>query len=371
MTLGPWLRLLARHRFDIEPFRIGMAVGVTFCSLVSQAMAVLQSVLYGRKASRAEVRRDPVIILGLWRSGTTLLHELLALDGRHTFPDTLACFAPESFLLGGRSTRKKLLRPLLPPTRPMDNMPMDWDLPQEDEFAICALGLPSPYENAAFPRHAPVSCERLDPAGLGPGAAADWKRRYLRFLRFLALRDQRRLVLKSPGHMGRLPTLLDVFPEARFVLIVRDPLSVVPSAVNTWNRLCRFQGFQRTDPDLVRGRVIDMLAALTDRFERDRRLVPPGHLQEIRYEDLVARPAAVLEQVYAGLGLGGFEAVRPNVEQYFAQRKDYRRAVHSLSPELAEETCRRFAGFMRRYGYETAPARAAKRMDSGAGPVLE
>ena len=82
--------------------------------------------------------------------GTTLLHELLIRDPRHAFPTTYECLVPHHFLMT-ESWLPKLLWWMMPSRRPMDNMPAGWDRPQEDEFALCLLGQPSPYERIAFP----------------------------------------------------------------------------------------------------------------------------------------------------------------------------------------------------------------------------
>ena len=101
-------RLLVRNRFAVAPSRVPMAIIVTLVSLMNSLFWLVQSALYGRKIAATEVQEDPIFVIGHWRSGTTLLHELLILDPRHTYPDTFACFAPSHFLVSGW-----LFRPLL------------------------------------------------------------------------------------------------------------------------------------------------------------------------------------------------------------------------------------------------------------------
>src|SRR4029077_5609932 len=83
-----------------------------------------------------------IFIIGHWRTGTTLLYELLTLDQRFIAPTPMECFAPAVCLGFGRVLR--WLSFMLPANRPMDNMPVGWDRPQEDEFALMNLGLGSP-----------------------------------------------------------------------------------------------------------------------------------------------------------------------------------------------------------------------------------
>src|SRR5205823_11835288 len=145
--------------------------------------------------------------------GTTLLHELLIRDPRHAFPTTYECLAPHHFLIS-RSWLPKLFWWLMPRRRPMDNMPAGWDRPQEDEFALCMLGQPSPYLRIAFPNTVPADDGSLDLSGLSATARRRWKAMYLRFMREVtAVNGGRRLILKSPPHTCRIPDLLALFPD--------------------------------------------------------------------------------------------------------------------------------------------------------------
>ncbi len=150
ITAGAWWRILARNRFAVSPSRIGMAAILVLISGLNSLLWLMQTIFLGRRIARTQLVEDPVFVLGHWRSGTTLLHELLAADPRHAFANTYASFAPNHFLLTGRLF-PKLLRLLLPSMRPMDNMPIGWDYPQEDEWAMCNMGLPSPYLTLVFP----------------------------------------------------------------------------------------------------------------------------------------------------------------------------------------------------------------------------
>ena len=194
-------------------------------------------------SSRTPIREAPLFIVGHWRTGTTLLHELLILDPRHTFPTTFQCLVPHHWLLTER-VFPRLFWFLMPSHRPMDNMETGWNRPQEDEFALAVLGQPSPYLTIAFPNHPPQDQEAFDLERLSPHARAAWKRGFLHFLRGLTFKDPRRLVLKSPTHSFRIKTLLELFPDARFVHIVRDPHVVFSSTVNLWKSLYRNHGLQ-------------------------------------------------------------------------------------------------------------------------------
>ena len=114
---------------------------------------------------------------------------------------------------------------LLPARRPMDNMPMGWDRPQEDEFALCNVGTPSPYLTIAFPNHPPAYEEYLTLKEVDEAARTQWKNSLRHFLQKVTFVHRKRLIIKSPPHTARVRTLLELFPDARFVYLVRAPFA--------------------------------------------------------------------------------------------------------------------------------------------------
>src|SRR3954451_4793994 len=138
-----WARLLLRNHFAVSPSLAHIPFVVTNASLINSGLRLLQEAWFGSKLDRVPVPA-PLFIVGHWRTGTTLLHELLILDERHSFPTTYQCLDPNHFLLTERLARR-WLGFLLPKRRPVDNMVLGWDRPQEDEFALCMMGQPSPY----------------------------------------------------------------------------------------------------------------------------------------------------------------------------------------------------------------------------------
>jgi hypothetical protein len=92
-----WLRLLARNRFAVAPARIPRAVGITLAAAVNSSLRGVQALVYGRRVRRTPVPDDPIFIIGHWRTGTTMLHELLALDPRHRCPRPTSVSPPTIF----------------------------------------------------------------------------------------------------------------------------------------------------------------------------------------------------------------------------------------------------------------------------------
>ena len=363
MLLSGWLGLLARNRFAVSPSRIPMALIMTALSCFNSFTRLLQESIYGRRIAATEITKDPIFVLGHWRSGTTLLHELLITDPRHTFPNTYTCFAPNHFLLTERFVTW-WLRYLLPPRRPMDNMAVSFEHPQEDEWALCNMGLPSNYLHQAFPNRPPPFREYLDLRAVPPEALQRWKRKFHWFLTCLTVKSPKRIVLKTPQHTCRIRVLLEMFPNARFVHIVRNPYVILPSTIRAWKSMSQYHGLQVWRFEGLKEMVMENFNRMYEIFEEERRLIDPGRFCEVRFEDLVRDPIGRMRRIYASLGLDGFEQARPAMEQYAAGMADYQPNRYELDAETQEEIGRCWKGYAEKYGY------AAHRGQRSVAPKL-
>jgi omega-hydroxy-beta-dihydromenaquinone-9 sulfotransferase len=346
-----WLRLLARNRFAVHPSRWHLVLILSAASVANTLWGLVQRAAYGRRIRATPVPTAPLFVLGHWRTGTTLLHELLAQDPRLAAPTTYECLCPHHFLVT-RSWLPRLFGWMMPSRRPMDNVAAGFDRPQEDEFALCLLGQPSPYERIAFPNRPAAGAGALDMSGLAPPARRRWKAAFYRFIQALTVAHPgRRLVLKSPPHTCRIPTLLELFPDARFIHIVRDPYAVYPSTLHLWRVTYGINGLQKPSWAELPDYILDTFLTVYDRLEEGRRLIPPGRLHELRYEELVRDPIGQLEAAYRGLELGDFGAARPHVDAYLASVSGYETNRHLLTPVECREVTRRWRAVIRRYGY--------------------
>jgi len=350
MTVSALFGLLARHRFMVSPVRWSMILILTPVSLFNSSLALLQKLVYGRRIKRSEIQHDPLFIIGHWRSGTTLLHELMVLDPRHAFPDTYQCFAPNHFLVS-RKLIAWWLRLLMPPRRPMDAMQVAWQHPQEDEFALCAMGVPSPYLQFAYLNERHLYERYLDMEDVPAGTVERWKKAFLWFLKCVTLKDSRRVILKSPPHTCRIKILLDLFPNAKFVHIVRDPYEVFPSTMKAWKRLSEDQYNRAPRFEGLEDHVLDTFRHMYEVFEGTRDLIDPSRFCEVHYEDLVKDPISQVRMIYDRLGLGEFDQVLPKLEEYAAKKAGYKRDQYQLSEEIRDRITDQWQMFIHKYGY--------------------
>src|SRR5262249_1039130 len=148
-------------------------------------LGVLQRLHHGRRIARTSLTEPPLFVLGHWRSGTTLLHDLLSLDPRHIYPTTYECFMPHHFLLSEDwFTRRFPIKT----KRQMDEVEWSWETPQEDEWALLLLGQPSPYTTTAWPNLPPLDTDYLDLEHVSGRQREAWKRTLYQFLQALTVR---------------------------------------------------------------------------------------------------------------------------------------------------------------------------------------
>ncbi|MEM7457533.1 MAG: sulfotransferase, partial [Planctomycetota bacterium] len=324
MRVGGFARLLSENGFRIHPSRWPMTVLGSATSSFNTVMSLAQRVTHGGRVDREELVAPPVFITGHWRSGTTLMHELMSLDPGLAFPNNYDAFSPGHALLTG-PLFSRFVDVLMPGQRPMDDMGMRAFSPCEDDFALISLGAPTPYRRIAFPNNRNDDHRQLDTANL-----TDKQRRQLTdalesFFKMLSVRYGQRLVLKSPPHTGRIGLLAEKFPGAKFVHMSRHPEKVMASTMRLWKLIDHFQGFQRAgyDDNWLKEFVFECQQLMYTSYFRDRAALQDNQLIEIRMEQLVAEPAATIKQVYDQLDLGDCGDVLPLVEGYFGKR-DYR-----------------------------------------------
>jgi hypothetical protein len=347
-----WARLLRKGGFRIHVRRIPHVLGTTLATPVNTALALVQRAVFGRQLATAELHGPPVFIVGHWRSGTTLLHELMVRDERLSSPSTFQCFAPHHFLISEWAFCR-FGSWLLPEKRPMDNMVAGWERPQEDEFALLNMGLPSPYRRMAFPNQGPVDMEYLDFQGVSRAQVDQWLAGLRKFLLAVSIATGRPLVIKSPTHTGRVGELAKAFPEARFIHVTRDPRDLFPSTCRLWRSLDRIQALQVPPEEGYEEYVVECLKRMYTAFERDRQTIGPHRLVDVRYEDLKTDPVRCLRNIYETLHLSDFETVRPAIEQWATtEHQAYQTNRHELRPEHEQLIRGAWQDYFQRYGYE-------------------
>lgn len=338
ITHGDWLTLLRENRFSVDPAYLPRAAAISLAAAMNSVSRWHEEYRYGAKWKDLQVL-PPLFVLGHWRSGTTHLHYLLGLDNRFAFPNFYQVHYPHTFL----STERLLsgmMAFFMPRHRPYDNMRLALNVPDEDEFAMCVLGFMTPYLTGVFPRRAEHYDQFLTFRNAPSSAVEQWKSSLRIFLQKLTLKYDKPLVVKSPTHTGRIKLLLDMFPDARFVHIHRDPYTVFQSLVHTHATALPFARLQDTRSVDWTERIIRQYKELYDAYFEQRELIPDGRFHELRFEELERDPVGEMRKLYTSVGLPKFENVELTLRTYLDSLSHYRKNVF---PELAPDVRRHVA----------------------------
>lgn len=172
----------------------------------------------------------PLFVLGAWRSGTTVLHELIVAASGRAAPRTWQCMDPTAFRLHAAPPDTRISI-----ARPMDGLQVASGSPQEDEFALLGLGVASAYRAFLMPQRIDELHGTLDAQAWCDDGA--WLPAWERFLQAVVGSSARGPVLKSPNHSWRMRALRRRWPQAQAVWIVRDPAQVLASNRKMWRAM--------------------------------------------------------------------------------------------------------------------------------------
>ena len=277
--------------------------------------------------------RAPVFIVGMPRSGTTILHALLHLDRNHRAPLSWECLLPA------------------PAPRPEDHDDNDRIETVRKEFDQIFRLVPDFRRKHYMTADSPQECVGITALNFASFqylamaylpeyhdwfAKADqvqnlrWHRRFLQFLQSGGIRT-RRWLLKSPVHLLRLRALFEVYPDARVIVTHRHPASVVPSVASL---ISSMRSFYSDDEDTLRtGR--EQLLIWADyfaRFLRDRReLDREDQMIDVFFDDFVKNQMAVVDSIYSRFGWKLRPEDRARMETLLQREQRGKHGVHQYS----------------------------------------
>jgi hypothetical protein len=351
ISFGDWFKLLRDNRFRIHPYYLPRAASISCGAIINSSVRWYEDWRHAKEVEATEIR-PPLFVLGHWRSGTTLLHDLLTLDNRFGFPNLYQAMRPHTFLSTERFGAR-LLRLLTTKQRPQDNMRIDPASAWEDEFVMCACGFRTPYLTWVFPCRANHYDQFLTFGDLPPKEMEQWRATLQWFLKKLTLKYDKPLILKSPTHTSRIKILLETFPHAKFVHIHRNPFAVFRSSIHMYSKVLPTCRLQRTDQlDWVQ-RVLRQYEEMYDAFFAQRDLIPVRHFHEVCFEDLEKDPLGQMKLLYESLELPDFGSVEPGLCRYMESLASYRKNVFSeLKPEIRQRVASQWQRSFDEWGYQ-------------------
>jgi len=266
----------------------------------------------------------PIFIVGNFRSGTTLLHRLLAKDPRFTGMKTWEIYVAPTI------TQRKLIRWLMRFNRmignPLQRVIKRFEealaeysymhkarLDEIEEDSQVLLQIWSTYHLFAFfpfpelVRNFIYYDERI------PEEQKEKEMEYYRQIikRHVYANNGKRFISKNPSFSPKVKTLHKKFPDAKFINLVRSPLRVIPSAVSMFSNHWRTYGDPNEEYPQPAAEVIQEQAKHWYIYPHQYlKKLPPNQYGMIRYRDLVRDPKATIESIYQRFGIEMTEEYR-------------------------------------------------------------
>jgi Sulfotransferase family len=331
----------------------------------------LHGILVTRLRGRDWVRRHPeileervpppLVILGLSRTGTTLLHRLIAADTRFYSAAWWECRfpvpAPDDMDGAKRIAVAKAevaamleANPDLLSIHPFDAMGADEDILLMDQTLLSTTS-----ETMAC---IPGYYEWLRTQDLRP--AYDYWYRTIQLLQWQKRRrgvTAERWVLKTPMHLGHVDKIVDIFPDATFAQTHRDPLATIPSYASMIYELWRGVG-ETANPVEAGRQTSGTLEHDLNRCLAVRDTLPSGKFIDIDFRDTVNDPESVVERIYGHIRLPMTDTARRQIGEYMSSHPREGRPKHAYSMEqfgfTREDIERRFVEYRRRHIEPTA-----------------
>jgi hypothetical protein len=298
----------------------------------------------------------PVVVIGLFRAGTTLLSHLLDLDPRTRSllgweaSDSVPPPTPETHRQGGRIDEARGRLAMLDALNP-DLKAIHHEEP--DGPTECIAVLAQDFKALLWESIANVPEYGRWLLETDHRSAYEYHRRCLQVLQSGGVTG--RWSLKSPHHAIALDALTAVYPDARLVYLHRDPVAVATSACS----LIRCLSGTFTDADhtaYIAAHWTDVLVESVTRVDAYRAKHPDHPILDIHYADLIAEPSTTLERIYAFAGLSWAPDTESVIAAHLARHPRGQFGVHRYDAGgagLDEAVLRdRFAAYTERYGVE-------------------
>jgi len=328
---------------------------ITLFNLVNFPFRWYERIFINPKYYKKSIDKAPIFILGHWRSGTTHLHNLLCQDEQMAYVTTYQSVYPDTlFNKLGRFLFLGFSSLLIPGTRKGDNVTLGASLPQEEEFA---LGDKIPicfYYFWMFPKNiiryynSFIRFKNIDSKQLN-----DWILSYkLLIKKAIKNTNRERYLSKNPPNTARIKVLLEMFPNAKFIHIHRNPIEVFLSTQNFYKKMLphlQLQDISQEDIDL---KIQQVYKNLMNDYFLQKELIPTGNLVEISYNQLEENPIKILNDIYTSLGIDGFEKSESNFKNYINRLKSYKKNKHTIKRQQLEILYKEWGFSMEKLNYK-------------------
>lgn len=335
-----------------DPYRRKVSIA-KIMSLIAEPFRAFERRFYYPELKTYQIKKSPIFVLGHWRSGTTFLHNLISQDPQMSYITTYQSTFPELVLNPfSKAIFKTFMRVLMPNVRRGDNVKLDANFPQEEEFMFGNLHGYSFYNMFYFPNETEKFYRKYIQIN-DPNERAEWKKHFTQMIKVACKntgKDQ--FISKNPPHTGRIPLLLEVFPKAKFIYIYRNPFDVFLSTRRFFWKTMENLKFQEIEKEALDKNIINIYKKILKQYLLDKSKIKENHLFEISFENFEKSPAKHLQDIYGQLNISGYETALPHFKKYLEQKKVYKKNKNKITKAQVKMVRKEWAFAFKEYGYD-------------------
>jgi len=325
-------------------------------TVVFEPLRWMEMIFYNKKISRHTITKGPIFILGYYRSGTSYLHEFFTQDDRLGYHTVYQMIFPEIMLICERwmSPVLEFISRLFKLQDPIHRIPLSFRYPGEEDGTMCtALNPMGAQWGFFFPKKMKSYVQKYVLfENITEAEKEAWTRDFVFLLKKFSLASHgKKLVLKSPPNTARIKLLLSLFPDARFILIHRNPYEVYASNKRFWNVTNRIYALGSTKSVDTNAQILDSYAKTMERYLLEKDLIPPGQLMELAYDDFVKNPVERMREAYETLHLGDFSYCENKMQSFAARQKKFKVLEHQLPPDERNTVSEKLELIIRQWDY--------------------
>lgn len=331
MRLSRFIKLIMKNGMSLHPRFLVRFLFLLQNGVWASIFYRKEKKLYQKKIKEYKLPDNPIIIVGHWRTGSTFLHQLLALDSNLVTSNVFQGSIPDSFLTS-RKSYEPIMGRALKGTRPMDQVKLGMDEPLEDEYALIRLCSYSPLEKLIFPKSKKYFLNELEEFLPEGNKLDEWKNALEYFYKKLTIENQKVILIKNPFHSFRIKVLNEVFPNARYIHITRHPYKVVPSTIRMWDIVGQQNAMNRKWRKPETKDVALLLNRMLCKIDEDLKSIPANRYIEVKFEDLEKDPVESIKLIYKHLNVQFSGEFKKQLDGFLVSVKEYQKNKY-IMPE--------------------------------------
>ncbi len=324
-------------------------------SIVNKPFRAYERRFINPKIKTQKIEQDPIFILGHWRSGTTHLHNLICEDPQMAYNTTFQGVFPDTlFNKAGRFIFEGFTKLLIPGTRKGDNVKLRTNFPQEEEFALGSRIHFCYYYFWIFPRNTMNYYEQyVNFTGVSEEEINAWKDDYSLLIKKAIKNTAGNLFIsKNPPNTARIKPILEMFPNARFIHISRNPVEVFLSTRHFYKTMMPYLELHTITEAELEEMILKVYKDMMTKYLEEKSLIPKNNLIEVSFENLESKPKEILEIIYKQLHIPGFETAKIQFDKYLEDSKSYTKNKHHIKKDLLDKILKEWDFAMKEWNYD-------------------